>query len=558
MSKKNPKDDELFPTEETSSTRRLMGKDELNLAEFPLSALSSRIPKGMKTLEFSDQIFDKGTRQLVKRKLTITASDKFGLPTAMDDEIILALLQLSKMENFQNKKVTFSKYEIVKLLDWRDTGDSYKRVAEGLDRWLGVTLKYQNAWWNAEEQAWMTEGFHIIERLTTAEDSSGKKRDAFVWNDVVFQSFQAGYLKSIDLDVYQKLKGAIAKRLYRLLDKRFYRTSKVEFDLVELAFNKLGVSKNYAIGNLKQKLNPAIKELEKAGFIKKASSNERYLKIRVGVWHIIFYKGSGDRDLLEDIPDESELEIALMRIGVTKTKARRLVAKFPPDFIRHKIEVIDFLMAKEEPPKNPAGYLVKSIEETYSDPTGFLTEAERRQEEEEMALLNLEKKRKREQKEALAQTQRDQELRVEAEKAKAVDIYLKSLSEEEKKKTVKAAHQQARDGGDDWIDKDSVLGEHSRQTALENYILPLVGYTEKQSSPEDLWQEVCMTLEKEVGEGTYKDWFEGITMVSCGKGKLILQTDFPDKADWIRSRWLDLIQQHWILAGGATVKISIS
>ena len=40
-----------------------MGKDEMNLAEFPLTTLADRVPQGCKTLVFEDRIFDSGQRQ---------------------------------------------------------------------------------------------------------------------------------------------------------------------------------------------------------------------------------------------------------------------------------------------------------------------------------------------------------------------------------------------------------------------------------------------------------------------------------------------------------------
>ncbi len=75
-------------------------RDELNFAEFPLASVSTSLPKGQKTLEFTDEIFDKAKNERVLRKLTITASDKYGLPTAMDDEVILGLIQLTARSEF--------------------------------------------------------------------------------------------------------------------------------------------------------------------------------------------------------------------------------------------------------------------------------------------------------------------------------------------------------------------------------------------------------------------------------------------------------------------------
>ena len=43
-------------------------RDELNFAEFPLASVSTSLPKGQKTLEFTDTIFDSGP---VRRAPTI-------------------------------------------------------------------------------------------------------------------------------------------------------------------------------------------------------------------------------------------------------------------------------------------------------------------------------------------------------------------------------------------------------------------------------------------------------------------------------------------------------
>lgn len=66
------------------------GRDELNLAEFPITLLSDRVPKGCKTLVFEDKVFDQQNGELVSRKVTVTGSDAYGLPTAVDDEILVA------------------------------------------------------------------------------------------------------------------------------------------------------------------------------------------------------------------------------------------------------------------------------------------------------------------------------------------------------------------------------------------------------------------------------------------------------------------------------------
>ena len=41
---------------------KAMGRDEMNLAEFPLATLADRAPRGCKTLVFEDTIWDKSQR----------------------------------------------------------------------------------------------------------------------------------------------------------------------------------------------------------------------------------------------------------------------------------------------------------------------------------------------------------------------------------------------------------------------------------------------------------------------------------------------------------------
>ena len=50
-------------------------------------------------------------------RLTVTGSDAYGLPTATDTDVIVALIYLTKTRNeFQRLKVNFSRYELIKLL----------------------------------------------------------------------------------------------------------------------------------------------------------------------------------------------------------------------------------------------------------------------------------------------------------------------------------------------------------------------------------------------------------------------------------------------------------
>src|SRR3954468_9187923 len=125
--------------DQSSQPATLIGRDEMNLAEFPIALLADRVPKGQKTLYFEDQ----------HGRLTVTGSDAYGLPTAADTDVIVALIYLTKTRNnFSDVKVNFSRYELVKLLNWPLEGGSYRRLDLSFNRWGGVWLVYDRCWWD--------------------------------------------------------------------------------------------------------------------------------------------------------------------------------------------------------------------------------------------------------------------------------------------------------------------------------------------------------------------------------------------------------------------------
>src|SRR4051812_25223808 len=134
----------------------LFGRDEMNLAEFPVALLADRVPKGQKTLYFEDK----------NGRLTVTGSDAYGLPTAADTDVIVALIYLSKIRNeFTDVKVNFSRYELIKLLGWQDEGGSYKRLDLSFNRWSGVLLVYDKCWWNNKLKCYTDAKLHIIDSV---------------------------------------------------------------------------------------------------------------------------------------------------------------------------------------------------------------------------------------------------------------------------------------------------------------------------------------------------------------------------------------------------------
>lgn len=349
---------------------RSLGTDELNLAEFPLSVLATRSEPGQNTLLFEDTIFDERAGRQINRSLVVAGSDHFGLPTSTDSDILLLLVHLSNVRTgFKSKRVEFSRYELIKFLGWPQDGRSYKRLDESLQRWTSVTLHYKHSWWQRSGQKWRSRSFHVLETLELRgrEETQDDGLSNFTWNDVIFESFNSGNLRRIDLGVYFDLKLASTRQMYRFLDKRFYRSAKLVFDLRVFATEHIGLSRNYDLYEIKRKLGAALRELEGIGFLTKMSEQERYKKLAAGKWEIVLVKGPGK--IAADKTANSGLPKELASRGVNHRMSRELVARYPAEHIEEKLRLHDKLLAAKDAriSRNPAGYLVAAIRHDFQD-----------------------------------------------------------------------------------------------------------------------------------------------------------------------------------------------
>ena len=380
----------LTPEHEADSKEPPLGKDELNLAEFPIALLSEKAPHGVRTLEFKDQIFDSGKKKLLNRKLTIEGSETYGLPTAKDDEVILALIQLSKRKRFHDKTLNFTRFELINLLGWSNTGQSYSRIELALRRWVSVTLHYENAWWDKSEERWTSGAFHIIDdfELNDSRENTSQMTlltSRIIWSSRIFGSFVEGHLKNIRYDVYVKLRSAISKRMYRFLDKRFHHNKSCAFDLRDFAHEHIGLSRSYRdCGKLKEKLHVGVKELEEIGFLEPMAKEERYQQEGRGRWRVNFTRSrqKSPSTLLTtpaaSEPEPPSLVMELAKRGVTTATAGELARLHPAELIQRQIEYVDWLTEKKpEKIGEPGGYLVDAIKKDYAAPKGFSPRIER-------------------------------------------------------------------------------------------------------------------------------------------------------------------------------------
>jgi hypothetical protein len=282
----------------------LNGKDEMNLAEFPIARLGRSDTR--LTIEYKGQIVDK-LGNVVEQKWLVSGNATFGLPTEFADRVLVALMFITTKEKFTDRRVPFTIYRIIKLLGLSLNKRNYSAVEKALQQLVGVTIYSEGAFWDHEQQRRVTtkKGFHILEEFWLksfddeddpgAESTRNEENDSVtgyvVWGERIWESFQAGYIKNLDVEFYYSLENTLARRLFRFLDKRMHYQGEYQIDIFDLAA-RLGMKPYPFPSHLARKLKPAFDELQTQGFL--ASANV----IKVGTFtRVRFVRANGTRRL---------------------------------------------------------------------------------------------------------------------------------------------------------------------------------------------------------------------------------------------------------------------
>lgn len=356
------------------------GLEELNLVEFPLGLLCDKRPEGIKTIEFADTIRDSSTGQDVHRRVIITGSDKWGLPTWQDQDVLMALMKLTNdRHRFSQREFKFSLYEVRRELAWPGDGRYKRRLKEALLCLLGMTVAYDHAW--RSNGRWKSlQAFHLLDNVAltnTRDDFDPDEEQHLKWNDVVVDSVRASNTKGIDWPFYRSLRYPTSKRLYRFLDKRFGIQSQWSFSLEDFCKEKLGMSRAAPVWECKRQLAKGIEELEAAGFV--APSDNRFTRVAKGNFRVEFRlaasRQSASSPQLRVDAAAPPLVAALAKRGVSN--AAELVAAHSAQAIQTQLDNFDDRTRHGE--RLSAGWLRKAIETEggYGFRKGFQSTADR-------------------------------------------------------------------------------------------------------------------------------------------------------------------------------------
>jgi DnaA N-terminal domain len=184
-------------------------------------------------------------------------------------------------------------------------------------------------------------------------------RNRVLLSQYFVDSYKANYLKNIDVEFYWSLASPIAKRLYRLVDKKRNGRRLWEAELFLLK-DRIPLSDYKYVSKIKEKLVPAHDELRHKGFLERVT-----YRTTADDAHLVCYEiqeGFAKRRPAVQLEPTPEALFAVERLkaeGVRLDAARQLVAKHGPERCLRYSEAVTF----QKNIRNRAGWLRWAIQE---------------------------------------------------------------------------------------------------------------------------------------------------------------------------------------------------
>src|SRR5918995_6191698 len=301
---------------------------------------------------------------ILRQSWTVRAAHGRGLPGRFDQDVYVALLQMIDYKGLpEDGWLSFSLYELVELMGRSHSGRDYRQVRESLRRFATTSIESDNAFYHRGWKEYISDTFSLLSEVKRSdhEDPKGERtdRNRVLLSQYFVDSYKANYLKSIDVEFYWSLSSPIAKRLYRLVDKKRNGRKLWEAELFLLKY-RIPLSDYKYVSKIKEKLAPAHDELCKKGFLERVTH-----RTTADDAHLVCYEiqeGFTKRRPAVQLEPTPEVLFAVERLkseGVRLDAARQLVAKHGPERCLRYSEAVSF----QKNIRNRAGWLRWAIEE---------------------------------------------------------------------------------------------------------------------------------------------------------------------------------------------------
>ena len=335
---------------------------EANL-EVPPTFQLRRTDPNRRVAEFFNTLVNEESER-VQQHWRISVPEPYTLPGPFDQDVWVAVQTLVGLRGGMppDGRLYFSLYELLGVMRKARKGDNYRDLRSSLLRLSATHFQADNAFFLKDKNKLATRTFTLwdVSLDTEVDNETGEatERHFLEFHSVVRQSFQAEYLKTLDSDFYFSLRSPLAKRLYRLIDRKRQGRPRWGTSLEKLK-DMAPLAPSYKTpSKVRDVLETAHGELQRRGFLAGVS----YEKRNGSHWVRWRVEPEFDRRLssklsgvalaagAEPADDEQRSVDLLVSKGVWRNVAQDLVRRHGPESCACQTESLRYQKGITDPP----------------------------------------------------------------------------------------------------------------------------------------------------------------------------------------------------------------
>jgi hypothetical protein len=337
---------------------------ELNLELIPLFLYKAR-GRSEESLEATNTIRTPDGQRL-EQSVKVVAGREYGMPGPVDRDVHVGIMKLVHRAGGlpPDGVVSFSLYELLKVLGKNRGGNNYEKVRESLDRVADCVIHAKNAFYDNETEQFRTHRFtpwSVHFASTRRGQGRSSERHVLKFHEILVRSYNSGYLKTLDTDFFFSLKSPMAKSLYQLVDAK--RRGKLSWTVgVQQLRQLIPMPESYRYDSkIREKVEPGLKELKRRGFLERADYEEREEDQVICFRISRRFVEARERPRVSLSSRERVTADALIRHGVASPKAEKLVSENGAAHCQRYLDALPHQTGLN----NPAGWLIRYIENAW-------------------------------------------------------------------------------------------------------------------------------------------------------------------------------------------------
>jgi len=253
-------------------------KSEANFLTFPFFALHTKGLKKKTKTEYSDVIRRGNERVEIFWKVA-SNPEYGGYPGPFDKKVYRAIEQIINEGGFPvENPIPFTFYQVCKNIGIQNNGRVKRNIRNSLIRIIATTIESKGAFYQKDKRKYLShKAFHLYEQVFFRDeelpDGSIAKKNYLHLGEFYLRSLNSLYMKTINFKYYQCLKSNIARRLYLMLDVKFYKLKISKRPFIFFEYKKLcallPITAQRYYSDANRCLKPAHEELINTEFLEK-------------------------------------------------------------------------------------------------------------------------------------------------------------------------------------------------------------------------------------------------------------------------------------------------